>query len=1007
MSTRGTTKGNTRVDTAQLRKDLTSINPIIRSTMSRAVPRNGRTPEHDEATGKKNVNPFKLEKLSNIISNNINAATDLRVITPYIDKAENIWRTILLYPNGKQARILTYDTQSSIRKNAKLHEELVKIWDEYYTNDYKIEKDLKKIVSDLLINTGSYALLTISRAGLDYLINGSEVARVDGNESYFSNSEVQAKTAAEFSKDFIRNPVTGEIKVRNTGRFVRKPGSDKSASVSGVESIFGNRGKYSEEEFTIFGDDDPANTFGITITDNPAALYLQKFAESDRRAAIDEVTGVESLSAMISSTLGGNAESWRNTEEDDGINYTNPGKTKDMKSPDNPKATTKNLTESQLEQISYSQYPARNVERQAVQFVKPEETLSVAPYGRSITWHIPSEAIIPVHVAGSNGTHTDFIILIDPIDGSFLKATKDFEFYQDTSKMGGGTGGGKPKQGSTNNLISSLKNIQEGRECDFDMREFATVAEASVVRRLTQSIISGRSDNVSIELDEMANKIFLQRIFRGQGVRCLYVPGESVTYMALNYNRLGVGQSLTQMAKMHIARLAALDLADAMANLEAATPHTQMTIRINDKAPEPFADIANARAAWFAANPQLTSILSSAQLSVPQIVDALRENSLTVKVDAGENPFIPVHDISTEHLDKNNFKPVDANSRNDLLNKIANYYHLSKSWLDVSDDQNNFAIEALAEHQMLLNQVVNWQEDLADFIIDFERKHATRNAVLMKRLINKIKDMKTLWVPDSKEVIEGSDEHKIKVLLTDFLNTVTVSFPAPTSVDTTTKIKDSLDVVKTLVDNWVDMAGHKGNLEEVAKLLGIDVSDSTITDDEPEGNGALARIKDQIRSVFMVEAYRRYNLPMPFDDIIAEGKGGGLASMVNAIVHQRQNVGDFLGAMTIGVNEVDAKILKEHAKKIEKAVANLLKAKDKLGVGEETPDPDDANAIPGDDSLTSTDDDDLLDTGGANADEPTPDADADAAAAGGDAPAAGDNSDGTDTSKNPTDVQPF
>lgn len=1001
MSTRGITKGNTRVDTAQLRKDLTAVNPIVRSTMSRAVPRNGRTPEHDEATGRKNVNPYKLEKLSNIISNNINAATDLRVITPYIDKAENIWRTILLFPNGKQAKILTYDTLSSARKNAKLHEELVKIWDEYYTNDYKIEKDLKKIVSDLLINTGSYALLTMSRAGLDYLINGSETARVDGNESFFGN-ESQAKAADLFSKDFIRNPVTGEVKVLNTGRFVRRPGARDVNSVTGVESIFGKRNNTAESEFNIFGDEDPDNVFGISITDNPAALYLQKFAEADRRASIEEVTGVESLNAMISATMGGNAETWQNND-DDGLHYTNPARTKAMKGADDPKATTKNVTEEQLEQISYSQFPARNIQNQAVQFVKPEEALSVAPYGRSITWHIPSEAIIPVHVAGSNGTHTDFIILIDPIDGSFLKATKDFEFYQDPSKSSGAAS--KSKQGSTNNLISSLKTIQEGRDCDFDMREFATVAEASVIRRLTQAIISGRSDNISIELDEMANKIFLQRIFRGQGVRCLYVPGESVTYMALNYNRLGVGQSLTQMAKMHIARLAALDLADAMANLQAATPHTQMTIRVNEKAPEPFADIANARAAWFAANPQLTSILSSAQLSVPQMVDALRENSLTVKVDAGDNPFIPVHDISTESMDNNNFRPVDENSRNDLLNKIANYYHLSKSWLDVSDDQNNFAIEALAEHQMLLNQVVNWQEELADFIIDFERKHATRNAVLMRRLITKIKDMKTLWVPDSKEVIEGSDEHKVKVLLTDFLNTVTVSFPAPTSVDTTAKIKDSLDVVKTLVDNWVDMAGHKGNLEEVAKLLNIDVSDSTITEDQPEGNGALARIKDQIRSVFMVGAYRRYNLPMPFDDIIAEGKGGGLASMVNSIVHQRQNIGDFLGAMTIGVNEVDAKILKEHAKKIEKAVASLLKAKDKLGISEETPDLDDNNAIPGDDDLTNTDDADLLGTGG---DDPIAD-DPDAVAASGEDDQSEDaaNSDGTDTTKNPDDVQPF
>ncbi|TQH44392.1 hypothetical protein, partial [Pseudomonas aeruginosa] len=393
-------------------------------------------------------------------------------------------------------------------------------------------------------------------------------------------------------------------------------------------------------------------------------------------------------------------------------------------------------------------------------------------------------------------------------------------------------------------------------------------------------------------IDEEANKIFLQRIFRRQGIRCLYVPGEAMTYMALNYNRLGIGQSLTQMAKMHIARLAALDLADALANLEAATPHTQMTINLQENDAEPFAGIAATRAAFFEANPRLHSILSTSQLSVPMIVDTLRENSLTVKVNAGENPYFPASDIQLDQLEKNIFRPVDQNSRTELLNKIANYFHLSRSWLDVSDDQNNFQIEALAEHQMLLNQIVNWQERLADFIIDFERKHAHVNGPLMKKLVTKISENKKLWSPDSKEKLEGSDEEIIKMILVDFLTNLKAHFPIPSSVETTAKLKDSLDTVSQLVESWVAMAGHSGNLKQIAELLGIPESD------DGEGNNKnLTAINEQVKSVLTVEAFRRYNLPMPFDDILNDGKGGGLASLVNAVVSQRQNVGEFLAAL--------------------------------------------------------------------------------------------------------------
>ncbi|TQH40670.1 hypothetical protein FLI59_34280, partial [Pseudomonas aeruginosa] len=83
--------------------------------------------------------------------------------------------------------------------------------------------------------------------------------------------------------------------------------------------------------------------------------------------------------------------------------------------------------------------------------------------------------------------------------------------------------------------------IQEGKECDFDMTEFIEISKSNIIRRYMQSVLSGRGENISIEIDEEANKIFLQRIFRRQGIRCLYVPGEAMTYMALNYNRLGIG----------------------------------------------------------------------------------------------------------------------------------------------------------------------------------------------------------------------------------------------------------------------------------------------------------------------------------------------------------------------------------------------------------------------------------------------------------------------------------
>jgi hypothetical protein len=1011
------TRGNIQVDYTALRADINNINPVVKSTLRNAVPRNGQSPERDEMQGKTTVNAHKLERLSNIISNNINAATDLRQITPYIGKAELIWDAIMLYPNGKQEKTLNYDTRPSKLKNSKLHDELLRVWDNYYTNDYKIEADLRPMVHDMLWNTGSYVLFNLSRPGLDYLINGSELLAEDkgmagraGNEAY---EAYKTKAQHAVDQEFVKTE-GGKYVARNRGRFVRDPHAKTTvAAVSGLEAIMSGRQTYAGNEFSLFGDNEVADDkgakvkvdFGITLTDNPSLLYLQKLSAVTRQTDVDAVMGTEDLNLVISSAMIKGKE--REEEEN---------KKKGKKAPD-PKAQTQNLTEQQADALSKGLFPNRNVGHQSIQFVKTNDSLSGNLYGRGLTWHVPSEAVIPIHRQGSNGKHEDYIFLLDD-EGNFLKNTADAEYYQSMKKNANSISN-KPKGGSTDSLISNLKTIQDGKDCEFDMAEFAEMAKASIVRQFMSAIISGKGDNISISIDEETNKIFLARMFKRQSVRCLYVPGESVTYMAFNYNRLGIGQSLTQAAKMHIARLAAFDVADAMANLEAAQPHSLMSINIAKEDPDPAHTIAIARSVFFEANPRIHSILSTAQLSVPQIVDALRESSLTVKINAGENPHMPAPDIDISHMDKQVFKPVDQASRDEVLNKISNYFGLPRSWLDIVDGgENQFQIEALTEHQMLLNQGANWQDQWCDMIMDFERKHTSVNGPLLNDLVKVIVDNKPLWVGDAKEPLEGSDEVKIKILLTDFINNIYCWLPTPASTESHQKLKEKLEAVDALVEAWTELSGYEKMLPVVAKALGLE-----------EGDYNADTIKEALRAAYTTEAFKRFNMPMPFDEIVSEGKGGGMASLVNAVVHQRVNLAEFLAKLTIDVSAADKKLIKEHQPKIAKALTALEETVNKVtGAGDEGQPggvDGDGNPIPGgddglggagdglDDGLGGPPDDDSLtppDDGAPPPDDADLDAppDDDALPPDDDASTKDDDSgDGLDPAKNDPTLDPF
>ena len=962
---RSGTRGNINVDYTALRADIGNINPVVKSTLRNAVPRNGQTPERNEMQGNTTINPHKLERLSNVISNNINAATDLRQITPYIGKAELIWDAIMLYPNGKQEKTLNYDTRPSKLKNSKMHDELRAVWDNYYTNDYKIEADLRPMLHDMLWNTGSYVLFNLSRPGLDYLINGSEMlpeeqmGRRAGNEAY---DAYVSKATQAVNDEFVKDEVTGKYVARNRGRFVRDPhASVKVNQVSGLEAIMSGRQKYEGNEFNLFSAPEySTGNFGITITDNPSLLYLQKLSAVTRQSDVNAVMGTEDLSLVINSAM---LQASKQQEKDK------------KNGPKEPKATTRNLTEEQADALSKGLFPNRNAAHQSIQFVKHNDALSGNLYGRGLTWHIPSEAVIPIHRQGSNGKHEDFIFLLDD-EGNFLKNTADAEYYQSMKKNSNSIAN-KPKGGSTDALISNLKTIQDGKDCEFDMAEFAEMAKASIVRQFMSAIISGKGDNISISIDEETNKIFLARMFKRQSVRCLYVPGESVTYMAFNYNRLGIGQSLTQAAKMHIARLAAFDVADAMANLEAAQPHSLMAINIMKEDPDPAATIAIARSVFFEANPRIHSILSTAQLSVPQIVDALRESSLTVKINAGENPHMPSPDIDISPMEKQVFKPVDPASRDEVLNKISNYFGLPRSWLDIVDGgENQFQIEALTEHQMLLNQGANWQDQWCDMIIDHERKHMSVNGPFLNDLVKVIVDNKNLWTPDSKEPLEGSDEQKIKLILSDFVNNIYCWLPTPASTESHAKMTEKLEAVDALVQAWTDLSGYEKMLPAIAKALGLE-----------EGDYNADTIKEALRAAFTTEAFKRFNIPMPFDEIVSEGKGGGMASLVTAVVHQRVNLAEFLAKLTIDVATADKKLMKEHQPKIAKALTALEEVVNKLTGGEDEGQPQldgDGNPIPAgdglDDGLGGGDDldtppDDGDDLGGTGDDTPPDDGD--------------------------------
>ena len=777
-------KGVKPVDRANIRGRLKNQSPLDKSLRSLLV--KDSTIRNDKDRENKTKPPLaKVKSLSEIISNNIQANNDLRTITHYIKRAEQIWTTLLLKPNGDQRNLLIYDTETSSIKNSKLHELMLQVVENYFTTKYPFEELAPQIIKDVLFRTGSYVHLSLSHAALDHLINGMEVD-VAGNESFRST------TTKVLAEQFMN----GDWGVAKNVGYIRKNKSTTKGSFVGFEALYG-AGPEREAEYSLV---DPALNF--TFTDNPVVLKVGELAAKMREERLKKISGLEGLDDAINN---------RWTKEKGKRHKTNNNHTN---------AVSRKTLEQELDDL----YPDRNYDKNETLSVRKGKYYTGDGRGIGIDYHWPSEADIPVNINGAIGKPFGHILLLDPETGEPLKSTTDVKFYQKTKGANDESSG--PKMGSINDVIQHIRNVGAGSECDTDMQWMVDFASATLEKELVEGFLNGDlKKDVTISLTEENKKLFWSRAMRDQGVRAVFVPSDYVTYVAIDFSRLGVGRSLVDEAKLHITRLAVLDTADALAQIENSISHTLLEISPEAQDFDVRNTVSMARDEWFANNPTLHDIIGYNNVSIDAVLDRFKEQTLTIKVNPGDNQYIAAPEFNASQMVREPLKSIDRDTRENLLNTVAGYFGLKRSWLEDTGEGNDFAIEALADQELLRNQTNDYSRTFSRYFSEIMRKHMRVNEPLIGDLIDVIKENKKLYMKPDQGALDITDEVRekvneegdddvsaeemdvIRVILKDFMNTFFVALPTPAITDSLNKLEDKIEAVEKLATTWVELGG--------------------------------------------------------------------------------------------------------------------------------------------------------------------------------------------------------
>jgi hypothetical protein len=865
------------VDKTKIKGKLKTLSPLDQGLRSLLVKDpEAKTERQIEEKSKPPVS--KVKSISDIISNNIQATTDLRTITHYIKRAEQIWTALLMKPNGDQRQLLMYDTESSEVKNGKLHELLLQKVENYFTTKFPFEELAPQIIKDVLFRTGSYVYVNMSHAVLDHLINGMEVV---GSESFKQN------TSNLLATQFVDNDWK---KARNIG-YIREHKRDNHA-MEGLEALYGGQLKR-EPEYNLVHPD-----LNWTFTDNPVALKIGELAQVMREDRLSKVSGMEGINSAISNVF----KKEKGKRQKVNNNHVNI-----------PERKALNEALAEL-------YPQRHFDQRESLSIRKGKFYTGNGRGIGIGQHWPSESAITVNVNGEIGKPFGVLLLTDPDTGAPLKTVSDVKFYQ-TTKSGPAANDSRPGIGSINDVIQHLRTVANGGECTEDMSWMAEFASATLEKEFVQGFLNGDlHKDVSISLTEENKKLFLSRALKSQGVRVIFIPSEYVTYVATDFNRLGTGRSLVDEAKLHITRLAVLDTASALAQVENSISHTLLEITPEEEDVDIRNTVSLLRDEWFSGNPTLHDILGYNNVSIDAILDRFKEQSLTVKVNATNNPHTVNPDISASQMEREPLKSIDPEARETLLNTIAGFFGLKRSWLEDTGEGNDFAIEALADQELLRNQTTEYSRVFSQFFSDIMRKNMRVNEPLIGELVEIIKENKTLYEkPDQTGTLEVKEEtaekinksgdddtevdelEQIELVLKDFLNTFYVLLPTPAITDSLVKLEDKIEAVEKLVESWVNLGGGSKMMKRRAEEAGLQGDD----------------IVENMKAILLNEAFERFNLPMPFEAILNKGKTGGMMTYINKAVDLDSNVLSFLTEWAKGVekNNSKAQKLKERVDK--------------------------------------------------------------------------------------------
>lgn len=665
----------------------------------------------------------------------------------------------------------------------------------YFKKHHDIEGKLYKILYDILFLKGAHITAVIPEAALDEIINSDLVEQ--SKESYsirlsqesLSHVEQLLLNSNRPSRGFLGQPNYQE---NHPKQFTRKP----MVSHESVEVHFGNTDDGFEPR--VSKSTEGYNT-SIRVPENIEFELPKEYAKTHKDAA-DKTIEISEEGVWNIKFDSSKLDTLVEVSDDLSI-LRQSFIRKEMLSQESARAAgiPTGFKPTSLERETFSDrniidkifrkiddINSYNTDVLELKKLKNDNQTARENLDEPIFINYPVEAVIPIFKPGAPSEHVGYLALHDE-EGNPLSKAKPVNYYRELAN-------GYNSRMTVNTMASSLiqqgktmfegfsNKLDEARQLEMLSRIHSNAIIKDILDRLKNGLYG---KNLDVGDSAEVSRIMFYRALRGQRTRVLFVPKEVMSYMAFDYDNRGFGISLLDNMKVLISLRIQFMLAQLRAGIMNSIPETLVTLRIDEKDPDPrkTIQIANVMALQSRSNSGLIIGASNVQT----IEDRVNQSNIRMAIES-DNPKIPQigHDVTktTADIPTPDNEVAEGIKRDTIMGT-----GLTPDMVDNSLS-TEFAANVLQGNFITSLIAFQKQDRFNPLLTDFVRKTISVSPYLHKRLREIIRDNLEEIIENIKEAsgdktlsVKGLASSAIEVLIDGiidkFISAFEVNLPAP------------------------------------------------------------------------------------------------------------------------------------------------------------------------------------------------------------------------------------